>query len=58
MFAASKGQADIVRILMSHGADPNIKSKEGETALVIATKEEHKETARVFREARVAAGRK
>jgi uncharacterized protein len=57
MFAASRGQPDIVRILMSHGADPNIKSKEGETALMIATNGQHKETAGVLREARMA-GRK
>src|SRR5215475_1161753 len=58
MFAAGQGEADVVRILMSRGADPNLKSKEGETALVIATKGEHKETARVLREARIAAARK
>jgi len=58
MFAASQGEADIVRILMSRGADPNLKSKEGETALMIATSEQHKETAGVLREARIAAGRK
>jgi ankyrin repeat protein len=58
MFAAGQGEADVVRILMSRGADPNLKSKEGETALVIATKGEHKETARVLREARIAGARK
>ena len=58
MFAAARGQSDIVRILMSRGADPNMKSKEGETALMIATNGDHKETVRVLREARIAAGRK
>src|SRR5262249_17518443 len=58
MFAAAQGEADVVRILMSRGADPNLRSKEGETALMIATNGEHKEIARVLREARIAAGRK
>jgi ankyrin repeat protein len=58
MFAASQDESDIVRILMSRGADPNLKSKEGETALMIATSGQHKETAGVLREARIAAGRK
>lgn len=35
MDAAQKGDAAIVKILLAHGADPDLRSKDGQTALII-----------------------
>jgi hypothetical protein len=45
MEAASLGDTDIVEMLLSHGADPNIKSKSGRTALMLAVSEGHRDAA-------------
>jgi ankyrin repeat protein len=37
MWAASEGHADVVRVLLDRGADPNATSRSGNTALHIAT---------------------
>ena len=58
MFAADRDQADITHLLMGRGADPNVKSKEGETALMIATEGKHEATAKVLKEGRIAVERK
>ncbi len=36
MDAAQKGDLAIVEILLSHGADPNIRSRDGQTALILS----------------------
>jgi ankyrin repeat protein len=43
MFAASEGQLEVVKILLSRGADPSFKDKDGDTAESFATKNGHKE---------------
>jgi ankyrin repeat protein len=43
MLAAREGHLEIVRILLTAGADVNAKSEWGETALSLARKREHSE---------------
>jgi ankyrin repeat protein len=43
---------------MSRGANPHVKSKEGETPLMIATEGEHEATAKLLKEGRIAVGQK
>ena len=45
MFAAESGQADIARELIDRGASRSPLDREGQTALMIATKAGHKELA-------------
>ena len=51
MEAASLGDTEIVEMLLSHGSDPNIKSKSGRTALMLAVSEGHREAASALIEA-------
>jgi len=46
--AAGEGNLAIVKALVKHGADPNWKSKRGNTALAIARKRKQKEIVRYF----------
>jgi ankyrin repeat protein len=50
MGAVSNGHIDMVKFLLSHGADPNARNNLGQTALDIAIKADHKEIADLLRE--------
>ena len=41
MTAAAEGQEKVVRLLLSHGADPSLKDKDGDTAESFATQKGH-----------------
>lgn len=45
MFASAEGNNDVVKILLEHGADINLKDKDGETALDFAQNNGHTEVA-------------
>jgi hypothetical protein len=45
MYAAAEGQTDVVRILLSYGADPDLKDVDGDNALTFAVNNNHKEVA-------------
>ena len=49
MFAAAEGQADVIQVLLSHGADFKITDQDGDTALDSAVKNGHGEAAKVLR---------
>ena len=36
--AALENDADVVRILLEHGADPNVQNRQGDTPLICAAK--------------------
>ena len=46
--AASRGQADLVRLLLSRGADAGIPNHQGRTPLMLAQAEGRKVTARLL----------
>ncbi|KAJ5715120.1 uncharacterized protein N7483_012301 [Penicillium malachiteum] len=46
--AASNGHADVVQVLIDHGADPNTEGKEGLKPLHLAAKSNHVETVKVL----------
>ena len=48
MDAAQAGSADLVRLFLEKGADPNLKSKDGQTALVVAVGRNDAEVARLL----------
>jgi hypothetical protein len=48
MDAAHIGSADLVALFLERGADPNLKSKDGQTALVVAVGRNDVETARLL----------
>ena len=50
MDAAQAGSADLVRLFLEKGADPNLKSKDGQTALVVAVGRNDAEIARLLAE--------
>ena len=41
--ASSEGHKDIVELLISKGADVNVKTKDGKTPLLVALKKDQKE---------------
>ena len=43
MFAAAEGQTEVIKVLLSHGANIKITDKDGDTALVFAKKSGHQE---------------
>jgi ankyrin repeat protein len=45
MYACSEGQLEVARILLSRGADPSLKDKDGDSAASFAAKNGHKEVA-------------
>jgi len=47
--AASQGRPDTASILLSQGAEPNIKNGDGDTALKAATRRGHDEVAKLLR---------
>ena len=56
MAAAQMGHAEAVKILLAHGADPNLKTKEGKTALSLALEYNHPEIAAVLQQRGARAG--
>ncbi len=50
MAAAQMGHSKAVEILLGHGADPNVKTKEGKTALTLALEYHHPEIAAVLQQ--------
>ena len=53
-FAAEAGHSKAVDVLLSLGANPGLKNHDNQTAEMIADKENHEETSRILREARLA----
>jgi ankyrin repeat protein len=51
MFAAQEGLVDEVKALLEAGADANIKDRDGDTALMAATREGHQEIIALLRKA-------
>jgi ankyrin repeat protein len=51
MTAAAEGQLDVVRLLLSRGADPSVKDEDGDTAMSFALEKGHPEVAELLREA-------
>jgi ankyrin repeat protein len=49
--AASLGKIDLLRMLLEHGADARIQSRDGNTAADIAEQDDHQEIADSLREA-------
>ena len=50
MLAAARGYIDVVRLLLSHGADPNLADEGGGTALIYTVWKGHTEIVRVLLE--------
>ncbi len=50
MAAGQMGHADAVKMLLAHGADPNVKDKQGNTALSLALKYHHPEIAAMLQQ--------
>ncbi len=50
MAAAQMGHAEAVKILLGHGADPNVKGKDGKTALSLALEYNHPEIATILQQ--------
>ena len=48
MAAAARGHTNTVALLLQNGADPNIRSKDGRTAIELARAEGHSEVVRKF----------
>ena len=51
MFAAAEGNAEVVKILLAHGADPTKGDVDGETSLQFAASKGHKQVADMIRQA-------
>lgn len=51
MVAADEGHTDIVHALLANGADVNAKAYDGNTALMLAKQNGHKEIVRILKEA-------
>jgi len=49
--AATSGYAPVVEVLLKAGADPNVRGKDGYTALYFAQLRDHLEVVRLLREA-------
>jgi len=49
MFACSNGKVDLVKHLVSKGADVNLKTKDGATALSLAKKEKNDEIIKILK---------
>ena len=50
MAAAQMGRAEAVTVLLAHGADPNVKAKEGKTALSLALEYNHPEIVTILQQ--------
>ncbi len=48
IFASEKGHKEIVDLLLANGADVNIKTTDGRTALTMASKYGHKEVKKLL----------
>ena len=48
MFAAAEGQADVVKVLLAHGANMKITDQDGDTALDFAEKNGHREAVKLL----------
>lgn len=53
LLAAFYGQADVVKVLLDHGADPKAKDSEGKTAMAWAKVKKHDKVVAVLKEAGV-----
>ncbi|KAF7677132.1 hypothetical protein GT037_005344 [Alternaria burnsii] len=51
VFAANEGHAEVLQALLSHGADPNVLTSDGDTILELAMEKGHLTTANVLLEA-------
>ena len=49
MFAAAEGQAEVIKVLLSHGAEIKITDKDGDMALDFAEKNGHQEAVTVLK---------
>jgi ankyrin repeat protein len=49
MWAAARGHAEVVQVLLETGADVNVKDKNGKTALMRAVIKGHKEIAEILK---------
>jgi ankyrin repeat protein len=45
MFAGGEGLTEVIRTLLRHGADPNLKDTDGDTALTFAQRNGHEAVA-------------
>jgi ankyrin repeat protein len=52
MAAAEKGQADVVQILLSRGADVNARNARGRTAVMLAKKNGRTEVVKLLKKAK------
>jgi ankyrin repeat protein len=50
MWAAARGHVEVVRVLLASGADLSARTREGRTAIDIATQEGHDNVAALLRE--------
>ena len=57
-YAAMKGSAPMIELLLRHGADPSQATKEGDTAVELALRMGHNDAADLLKQARRAAGTK
>ena len=48
MFVSREGRTEIAKILLEHGADPNVKGREGATAVTISAEHGHAELVKVL----------
>jgi len=51
MFAGGEGLGEVIRVLLSHGADANLKDVDGETAFTFAQRNGHEEAAMLLKAA-------
>lgn len=50
MFATAEGQAEVVEVLLAHGADMKKADQEGDTALDFARKNGHRKAVRLLQD--------